>query len=403
MSALRRLCFVGLLTAVLASAAPSRTIIDDPACAEVKVICNNLSENDDILILECLQSLNPTRLTGLKLECQHVIWNHTSSLISNSKVRDFLNRYCPSTLLGDLNCDSSSEGEYLKCVVNSKDRIDDSTCNSVIGRLVNVAFQDFRWISSFLDHCKLDIDQLHCGRIDPSSWNQFETIKCLQNNILNVQDDCRREVFKLSELQAENIKTDRQLYMACVEDHRRYCQQFPAGSGRVFTCLMEQPQERITTECHKQLLKRQKLISQDYRISKGLMKACRDDIKKTHCKKQTSSDKIIRLAQVLLCLENMSKNGTKIEPGCEAELVEHRRMLMEDFSLSPEIVDGCSEEIRTYCAGFETGGKTIHCLMDHARFKNVNKRLRDTCLRAVSIVTHFVKFNPPDCATFATY
>jgi Golgi apparatus protein 1 len=398
MCALDSLCFLGLVTAVLclrsevgfpANSLLSRhkrdapkSIVDDPACGEVKVICNNLSENDDILILECLQSLNPARLSTLKYECQNVVWKHTSELIKNDRVRDFLSRYC-SNDLPLLNCDTSVEGEYLKCIVNNKDKVQSGNCNSVILRLENVAFQDYRWISNFLQHCKEDIDSLQCGRIDGPSWNQFQTVTCLQTNILNVRDDCKREVFKLSELQAESIKLDRQLYMACVEDHRRYCQQLPVGSGRVFTCLMEQPQDRLTSECHKQLVKRQKLISQDYKVSRGLMRACKDDIRKTHCRRQTSSDKNIRLAQILLCLENIAKNGTKVDPDCEAELVEHRKMLMEDFSLSPEIVDGCSDEIRKYCAGFEAGGKTIHCLMDHARFKNLQNRLRDTCLRAL--------------------
>lgn len=393
MCVLNYLYFLGLLTAVFCEKTPFilnrdkretfKSIVEEPACNEVKVLCNNLSENDDILILECLQSLNPQRLSELKKECQNVIWTHIRALTSDDRVKAFLGRYC-SRDLESLKCDTTP-GEYLKCIVNNKEKISDGNCNNVLLRLENVAFQDYRWIANFLQHCNEDIERLHCGKIDGTSWTQFETVTCLQNSILNVKDDCKREVFKLSELQAENIKLDRQLYMACVEDHRRYCQQFPAGTGRVFTCLMEQPHDRITIECRKQLLKRQKLISQDYKVSKGLMRACRDDIKKTHCRRQTSNDKNIRLAQILLCLENVAKNGsTKIDPDCEAELVEHRKMLMEDFSLSPEIVDGCSEEIRSFCQGVEAGGKTIHCLMDHARFKNVKKRLGDSCMRAVS-------------------
>ncbi|EFA03106.1 Golgi apparatus protein 1 [Tribolium castaneum] len=384
------LWFLGLITGVFCERTeflrrvkrePFKSIVEEPACGEVKVLCNNLSENDDILILECLQSLNPSRLADLRKECQNVIWTHVRALTSDARVKEFLGRYCSRDLENINNC---APGEYLKCIVNNKEKITDSSCNSVLMRLEGVAFQDYRWIANFLQHCNDDIKRLQCGKIDGTSWTQFETVTCLQNSILNVHDDCKREVFKLSELQAENIKLDRQLYIACAEDHQRYCQQFPAGSGRVFTCLMDQPKDRITNECHKQLLKRQKLISQDYRVSKGLMRACKDDIRKTHCRRQTSNDKNIRLAQILLCLENVAKNGSmKVDPDCEAELVEHRRILMEDFSLSPEIVDGCSEEIRNYCQGFEAGGKTIHCLMDHARFKNVKKRLGDTCMRAL--------------------
>ncbi|RZC42697.1 Golgi apparatus protein 1 [Asbolus verrucosus] len=394
MYALHNLLFLGLLTVTLSPNSEVfgasrdkkdaiKSIVDEPKCGEIKSICNNLSENDDILILECLQSLNPSRLLGLNEDCQHVVWKHVRELIQNERVKDILFPYC-SNDLNRLNCNiNTGEGEYLKCIVSNKEDIQNNDCNSMVLRLENVAFQDLRWISSFLQHCEEDISNLNCGRIDPHGLTQSHTITCLQNNILNVKDECKREVFKLSELQADNIKLDRQLYMACVEDHRRYCQQFPAGSGRVFTCLMEQPQDRLTIECHKQLLRRQKLISQDYRISKGLMRACKDDIKKTHCRRQTSNDKTIRLAQILLCLEGVAKNGTKIDPDCEAEMVEHRKILMEDYRLSPEIVDGCGDEIRKFCSGFEVGGKTIHCLMDHARLKNVKKRIGDVCQRAI--------------------
>lgn len=84
----------------------------------------------------------------------------------------------------------------------------------------------------------------------------------------------------------------------------------------------------------------------------------------------------------------MAKNGT-VDPDCEVEMMEHRKMLMEDYRLSPEIMDNCKEEIEKYCNGLEVGGKTIHCLMDHVRLRNVKKRVRDVCQRAVSYIYIF--------------
>lgn len=364
------------------SAIGRSSILDDPKCAEVKSICPNLSENDDILIMECLQSLSPS--VSLDNDCQSVVWNHVTDLIKNERVKEILEVSC--TDLKRLPCDvKSADREYLKCIVLNKEQLQNNECVKMVLRLENVAFQDYKWISSFLQHCSYDINRLGCAKFDPHTSTQLKTLNCLQDHILDVQDNCKPEVFKLSELQGDNIKLDRQLYQACIEDQRRYCQQFPPGSGRAFSCLAEQP-ERLTNECHKQLLRRQKLIAQDYRVSKGLMRACKEDIKKTHCRRQTSTDKNIRLAQVLLCLENIAKNGTKLDSDCEVELVEHRKMLMEDYRLSPEIVQGCSEEIKSFCRGFETGGKTIHCLMDHARVaKNKKNGLTDVCQRAVSI------------------
>ncbi|CAH0557545.1 unnamed protein product [Brassicogethes aeneus] len=367
-----------------------KSIVDEPQCGDVRTICNNLSENDDLLILECLQSVNPNRLSNLNEVCQKTIWSHMRDLTSPERVKDVLLPICRN-YLDKVDC-KIDNGSYLKCLINNKNAIQDSDCVNTMIRLENVAFQDYRWISSFLEHCNEDINKLSCGKFDEHSWGQIKTLSCLQSNIDAVKVDCKKEVFKLSELQSDSIKFDSQLYINCAEDHGRYCSQYYGASGRVFQCLMQQDPNKLMQKCRQQLLRRQKLISQDYKVSKGLMKACKEDIKRTHCRKQTSTDKTVRLAQILLCLENVVRNGSKILPDCEAELVDHRRMLMEDYRLSPEIVDGCKAEIAQSCKGFEVGGggKTIHCLMQLAMNHNQVAisdnnihQIEDKCLRAL--------------------
>ena len=44
-------------------------------------------------------------------------------------------------------------------------------------------------------------------------------------------------------------------------------------------------------------------------MSHGLVKACKDDIKVNHCRRSLSNDKEIRLAQILMCLEGLIRNG----------------------------------------------------------------------------------------------
>lgn len=48
---------------------------------------------------------------------------------------------------------------------------------------------------------------------------------------------------------------------------------------------------------------------QDYSVSKGLARACKEDIRSYRCRRLVSEDKGVRLAQILLCLENAIKNG----------------------------------------------------------------------------------------------
>lgn len=48
-------------------------------------------------------------------------------------------------------------------------------------------------------------------------------------------------------------------------------------------------------------------------------------------------------------------------------MMDYRRMLMEDFSLSPEIVLHCRSEIEAHCSGLHRKGRTLHCLMRVSR------------------------------------
>ena len=71
---------------------------------------------------------------------------------------------------------------------------------------------------------------------------------------------------------------------------------------------------------------------------------------------------------------------------CQIEMVEHRKILMEDYRMSPEIVMDCLDAIHMYCNGLEVGGKTIHCLMEHIRSRKRKERVSSVCQRAVSIL-----------------
>lgn len=67
---------------------------------------------------------------------------------------------------------------------------------------------------------------------------------------------------------------------------------------------------------------------------------------------------------------------------CQGEMLDYRRMLMEDYSLSPEIVLHCRGEIDTHCSGLHHKGRTLHCLMRVSRDKGI---LEGHCQKAVSL------------------
>lgn len=94
----------------------------------------------------------------------------------------------------------------------------------------------------------------------------------------------------------------------------------------------------------------------------------------------------VKLANVLLCLEAAIQDGDKISPECEEEVIEHRKILMSDYQLNPNLVKQCSITIAEHCNnGIERDGKTVHCLMKIAKEAKMNQNIKisDQCLNEV--------------------
>lgn len=361
----------------------AENLIDEPKCPEIGKWCRDVGR-DDLTVLECLQSLNPKDLGSLKRECQTVIWQHTNQIIEDGNVRTFLEKSCRDDV-GSFSCPMTTERvNYFSCVLERREEIKSDSCLKDIQRLESVAFFDLRWVSQFLQICSSDLERLHCNVKEVSAQVVFngQMLMCLQGGLESLNSKCRKQVLKLTEIQADNIKLDPELYYACAADRLRFCRDYHPGTGLVFKCLMQHRSDKMTGNCREQLYKRQTLIAQDFKISKGLMRACREDIRKSHCRKQISDDKTIRLAQILLCLENYIHNGTKVSSTCEGEMIDQRKMLMEDYRLSPEIVNDCKNDIARFCKSTVTG-RTLHCLMAHTRVSENGLRISDICQRAL--------------------
>lgn len=71
-------------------------------------------------------------------------------------------------------------------------------------------------------------------------------------------------------------------------------------------------------------------------------------------------------------------------------MLAHRRQLMEDYKLSPDLVMACKEELRFCNGGIETGGRTLHCLMKNARSHNSRKHVSDQCKQEVRTGSHLI-------------
>lgn len=351
---------------------------------DVKKLCPN-SDPDDLTVLECLLSKVSTTVS---VGCQHVVHNRVMKLMDNSNLMEASEPICKQDV-SKLNCPRTDQtGHLLSCVLDNKDDLG-APCQLYFQRLERIAFSDFRVFSKFMTDCGTDIELQKCGRLQTDSElpSQQGTLNCLQGFIDNLSETCRHEVLRLSVFQGDNIRLDHKLSAACSDDQKRFCPDVQPGSGKVYKCLMHYRMDRTMSQgCQDQLGKYQKLIAQNYRVSRGLVRACKEDIRLYHCRRSPADDKDVRLAKILLCLEGNIRNGSKVSRDCQLEMMDHRKMLMEDYRLSPEIVSGCSDDIRRYCNSVDIGGKTIHCLMEHARPKRRREKVSPQCQRALEVL-----------------
>lgn len=77
---------------------------------------------------------------------------------------------------------------------------------------------------------------------------------------------------------------------------------------------------------------------------------------------------------------------------CQFELMEHRKLLLQNYQLSPEVVSMCSNDIENYCQNNnnEIGKRTIHCLMDHSKPSRQKNRIGKSCQKAVCNYYYFL-------------
>lgn len=366
-------------------------LIDEKQCPEVRNLCSNLREGtDDLPVLECVQTFLSNQIETLTDDCQHAIWSHTTDLIGDASVLHIVREAC-GVALKTLNVEKPSEtiGYVLAKLIDEKDNIKQTACLILINRLEAVAFADFRLAGPLVRDCADDIEQKTCGRVhrDKNVLSQGETLACLQSQIADLTPACKKAIMHLSELQAENVKLDRPLFLACNNEVARFCSE--SRPGQIYKCLLlHKNDEKMSPTCQEQLLRRYKIIAHDYKVSKGLARSCKEDIKLNHCRRGVSEDKDVRLAQILLCLEAAHKNNTRIAPECLAEISDHRKLLMEDYQMSPEILSDCADDITKFCNDLDAGGgKTIHCLMENARPKRKkDRRVTSVCQRALEML-----------------
>uniref|UniRef100_A0A8C7QWY3 Golgi apparatus protein 1 n=1 Tax=Oncorhynchus mykiss TaxID=8022 RepID=A0A8C7QWY3_ONCMY len=355
-------------------------LAEEGACREdLTRLCPKHSWNNNLAVLECLQDRKEE--TEIAADCNHLLWNYKLNLTTDPKFESVAVEVCKTTITDIKECAAEERGKgYLvSCLVDHRGNITEYQCNQYIVKMTSIVFSDYRLICGFMDKCREDINTLHCGSISTGEkdvHSQGEVIACLEKGLVREAEEqpgahaiganCKKAIMRVAELSSDDFHLDRYLYFSCREDRERFCENTPAGEGRVYKCLFNHKfEEAMSEKCRDALTTRQKLIAQDYKVSYSLAKACKTDLRKYRCSADTNMPRAreARLSYLLLCLESAVHRGRTVSGECQGEMLDYRRMLMEDFSLSPEIVLHCRGEIEAHCSGLHRKGRTLHCLM----------------------------------------
>ncbi|TRY85806.1 hypothetical protein DNTS_011855 [Danionella cerebrum] len=382
-------------------------LAEEAACREdVSRVCPKHSWNNNLAVLECLQDRKDE--TELGADCNHVsikrlprsilwvleecsihrtrrvaffpsqlLWNYKLNLTKDPKFESV------AVEIKECAAEERGKGYLVSCLVDHRTNISEYQCSQYITKMASIIFSNFRLICGFMDQCKEDINKMHCGSVSTGEkdlHSQGETIACLEKGLVTeaedqpgsyrIREECKKAIMRVAELSSDDFHLDRHLFFSCREDRERFCENTPAGEGKVYKCLFNHKfEETMSEKCKDALSTRQKLIVQDYKVSYSLAKACKPDLRKHRCNMDTAMPRAreAKLSYLLLCLEAAVHRGQTVSGECQGEMLDYRRMLMEDFSLSPEIVLHCRAEIDTHCSGLHHKGRTLHCLMRASR------------------------------------
>ncbi|KAK3885354.1 hypothetical protein Pcinc_010433 [Petrolisthes cinctipes] len=376
-------------------------LAEEEDCKEdIRRTCKDARNN--FAILECLQNERRDLREVLNDKCNHLVWGYKMNLTQSGRIEELARDVCENELQQHTECMQSGSGSKIpghtiSCMTEQLDNIKDERCRQYLLRLAAIVFSDYRYIKSMVEDCRDDIDRLQCGRLRSGAVGQQQegsqvnhsqgyTIECLTTQVNKLTPQCQKEILRLAELQSDDFHLDRPLFFACRDDREKFCENIRSGDGRVYRCLMKHKMDRrMSKECSDQLTRRQQLTVQDYKANRGLVRACRAAITKYQCRRHSADDSHqVKLSKILLCLEKAVRDGEVLDGSCREEMLEHRKQLMADHQLSPNLVSACNKELTENCARVgETGERTLHCLMKLARSR---KTISEQCWMELEMV-----------------
>jgi Golgi apparatus protein 1 len=254
------------------------------------------------------------------------------------------------------------------CLEDNKDKPDFSEeCRAEFEGMMARRATDFRLDAKLRELCKTDIDQV-CGyekdSLDSIAGYDGRVVECLQDYKEELATPaCRDRVHKLTERAAADIRMDRPLSDACMDDQAKLCKDVQPGGGRVLRCL-EDHREQLSYECRATLFDQEVRLAEDIDFQVPMKKACAREVG-AFCKDVPAGN-----ARVIQCLVDHDEESEFSEE-CRAEVKRYEIRAGQDYRLQFRLSKACSAEVDRLCAdvcspfqGQACGGTVLACLVD---------------------------------------
>ena len=277
---------------------------------------------NDFAALACAQDRPPEQFEAISETCEQVLWRFKLNLTTSTVFLNQIDKACSRDRQKLEDCKNThpgkeNAGHFMSCLINLKlEGNFKPGCNDFLTQVEAVIFSDYNLIADFATVCQEDIEGQLCGNVRRKMHpNKSEIFyhhsqgfvwECLSKHVDQVKPECKAEILHIAELQSDDYHLDRTLYFACKKDRKSICKDVQSGEGRILHCLLENKvNDEMSNECKVQLQRRQKLASENFKISRGLVKACKEEIKSNGCKKHVKNTeaKTVKMAEILLCLE----------------------------------------------------------------------------------------------------
>ncbi|RUS83099.1 hypothetical protein EGW08_009131 [Elysia chlorotica] len=206
-------------------------------------------------------------------------------------------------------------------------------------------------------------------------------LECLQENLEELQPDCRAAVGNFTEEEMGDVEMDRILMKACTPMIKRFCEDLlhnDAMANEVLECLIEHKAHNDMDEKCAVGIEHHQIVSlKDFRFNRKFREACQGSVEK-YCKNKRTKYEVVACLSEHVRNDTLMERNQRIKDRCQKQLRFELLQREESIKLDPELEIDCQKDIHKFCKSErDGGGQIMECLHKH------KKRLTKECHRRV--------------------